>query len=391
MNATRNLLALVFVVAATLPGGRVAADFIFGPPENLGPAINDADFDYWPRISQDGLCLSFQQQDVNSVVSLCMATRATKADPWKAAVNLGALTGLDVLPALLKPFGDGLEIYFTWRGNGADYDLWMMKRETTEAGWGPPVNLGPVVNSPADEACPALSPNALELYFSGIGYADAYVRPGGYGSADLWVTRRATRNDPWGAPVNLGPVVNSAKNDRRPYLSADGLVLFFDSARAGSSGLDLYLTRRTTVSDPWGPPINLGPVINSPAHEEYACVSADGTTLYWDCARPGGYGSNDIWQASITPIVDFNGDKKVDLVDLVMLIENWGTSKTLYDIGPMPWGDDKVDIDDLKVFMTHWEKERPADAKDGSGLDRAADFVGTWASDDLNTSGQTRK
>jgi hypothetical protein len=30
-----------------------------------------------------------------------------------------------------------------------------------------------------------------------------------------------------------------------------------------------------------------------------------------------------------------------------------------YDIGPLPLGDGKVDIEDLKVFMTYYEKENP--------------------------------
>jgi len=42
-----------------------------------------------------------------------------------------------------------------------------------------------------------------------------------------------------------------------------------------------------------------------------------------------------------------------------MLIDNCGTNDTLCDIGPMPWGDGKVDIEDLKVFMTYYEKENP--------------------------------
>jgi len=61
----------------------------------------------------------------------------------------------------------------------------------------------------------------------------------------------------------------------------------------------------------------------------------------------------------ILPIVDFNTDKKVDLVDLVMLIDDWGTNKTHCDIGPMPWDDGKVDIEDLKVFMAYYEKANP--------------------------------
>jgi len=40
-------------------------------------------------------------------------------------------------------------------------------------------------------------------------------------------------------------------------------------------------------------------------------------------------------------------------------IDNRGTDKTLYDIGPCAWGDGKVDIEDLKVFIAQWEKANP--------------------------------
>jgi hypothetical protein len=43
-----------------------------------------------------------------------------------------------------------------------------------------------------------------------------------------------------------------------------------------------------------------------------------------------------------------------------MLIDNWGMDETLYDIGPMPWGDGVVDVEDLKVFIAEWEKENAA-------------------------------
>ena len=63
----------------------------------------------------------------------------------------------------------------------------------------------------------------------------------------------------------------------------------------------------------------------------------------------------------IIPLVDFNTDGKVALVDWVMLIDNWGTDSTLYDIGPFAWGDGKVDIEDLKVFIAEWEKAMAAE------------------------------
>jgi hypothetical protein len=84
----------------------------------------------------------------------------------------------------------------------------------------------------------------------------------------------------------------------------------------------------------------------------------DGSTLYY-CSADEDWSVITNWQAPIIPTVDFNGDEAVDLADLVMLIDNWGTDDSLYDIGPMPWGDGKVDIEDLKVFVAEWEKENP--------------------------------
>jgi hypothetical protein len=54
---------------------------------------------------------------------------------------------------------------------------------------------------------------------------------------------------------------------------------------------------------------------------------------------------------------DFNGDGKVDTDDLLILIANWGINEPLCDIGPIPFGDGIVDIKDLEVFMSYWEKE----------------------------------
>jgi hypothetical protein len=115
------------------------------------------------------------------------------------------------------------------------------------------------------------------------------------------------------------------------------------------------MARRASLSVPWQAAVNLGPMVNSPACEAVPRISPDGHTFYFWSDEAGGTN----WQAPIIPIVDFNGDGKVNLVDLVMLIDNWGTNKTLCDIGPMPWGDGKVDIEDLKVFTAEWEKENP--------------------------------
>jgi len=48
----------------------------------------------------------------------------------------------------------------------------------------------------------------------------------------------------------------------------------------------------------------------------------------------------------IIPIVDFNGDGNIDTDDLLIMIDNWSTSESLCDIGPTPFGDGIVDIED---------------------------------------------
>ncbi len=115
------------------------------------------------------------------------------------------------------------------------------------------------------------------------------------------------------------------------------------------------MTRRTSLSSPWGLPVNPGPKINGPKFETVGRFSADGSLLYY-CSEAANWTT---LQTPIKPVVDFNGDNKVDLADLTMLISNWGTTSTLYDIGPMPWGDGKVDVEDLKVFTACYEKENP--------------------------------
>lgn len=129
--------------------------------------------------------------------------------------------------------------------------------------WSVPVNLGPTVNSPFADNLPELSRDGLSLYF-------ASNRLGGLGLGDLWVSRRASVEDPWGFPVNLGPVVNSSAGDLAPALSPDGHYLFFTSNRPGGLGLnDIWVSWRADVHDDfaWEAPVNLGPPVNGPTFD----------------------------------------------------------------------------------------------------------------------------
>jgi hypothetical protein len=118
------------------------------------------------------------------------------------------------------------------------------------------------------------------------------------------------------------------------------------------------MTQRTTTSSPWSTPVNLGPTINSPDFDQSGAFSPDGSTFYFNSRnRPGGYSGFDLWQVPVLPVVDFTNDYKVDIKDLLLLIEHWGQNKPAYDMGPMPWGDGVIDAADLEVLMSHWGEE----------------------------------
>jgi len=355
---TKSVLVLLLTAGSVvMVAGRVVnANFTLGTPTRVGPVIDNGDT--IDCLSYDGLEMYIASSRLGGLggADMWVLKRASKDDAWGPAENLGPSVNSPKDDGSSSISADGLTLYFDSDrpGGYGDYDVYMTTRATKNDPWGPPVNLGPKVNTPVSDAFAWISPDDRELYLGSN-------RSGGYGGIDIYMTRRATQNDPWGEPVNLGPVVNSAYGEQWCSLSPDKrLLLFCDFSskhRPGGYGsADMWMTRRASLSDPWQAPVNLGPQVNGASNDVYPRVSPDGRTLYFLSDRSGSYES---WQAPIVPVVDFNGDGKVDLVDLVMLIDNWGSSKTLCDIGPMPWGDGKVDIEDLKVFMTYYEKENP--------------------------------
>lgn len=142
-----------------------------------------------------------------------------------------------------------------------------------------PENLGPIVNSADSDGECDISSDGLELYFGS-------ERPGGSGRKDLWVTTKATTDDEWGEPVNLGSTVNSSQHDWAPSISTDSLSLYFSSGRSGSRGFsDIWVTTRPSISDSWGRPVNLGTTVNSDFYDTCPSLSADGLSLFFGSNR----------------------------------------------------------------------------------------------------------
>jgi peptidoglycan-associated lipoprotein len=350
MFGNKRTILLGVILALALFADVANADYTFGTPTNLGPTVNSSGDDFSPSIPADGLELYFQSNRPGGegTWDIWVSTRATKEDDWGAPTNLGA--PINTWDWQLEPCisADGLELYWN------DWGLWAVRRATVSDLWGEPENDSLInINTSNANCAPSLSSDGLSLFLFS------------WDETELYVSTRPTRDDLWSEPVNLGPTVNGVNStwvNRDPAISADGLVLVFTSNRDnGSGGMDLWMTRRSTIDGPWSEPVNLGPTINSNGGEYEPETSADGRSLLF-CSTRAGYGGFDIWQTSIDPVVDLNGDGIVDCADMCIMVDYWGTDEPLCDIGPTPFGDGIVDVQDLIVLAEHlFEEIPPAD------------------------------
>jgi len=356
------LLVLFLVLSLTMEEAN--ADFTFGEPVNLESVIPliDADHESINCFSIDGLEMYIESDRSGGQGDwdLWVLRRNSVDEDWGPPENLGPNVNSSKQDAAASISSDGLTLHFlsSRAGGNGGQDIYVTTRLTKNTPWEQAMNIGSEINSSSNDSCPWLSPDGLELYFDSR-------RPDGFGSYDLWVTTRATTGDTWGEPVNLGPMINSAYSDCNISLSPDGRVLFFSGNQfatiprpGGYGGSDIWMTKRETLSDPWQAPVNLGPKVNNSAHEIIPRISPDGSTLYF-CTNSGNTWNN--WQAPIIPIVDLNSDGIVDCADMCIIVDNWGTDNQLCDVGPMPWGDGVVDVEDLIVLAEHLFEEFPSD------------------------------
>ncbi|HEY6172775.1 MAG TPA: OmpA family protein [Candidatus Kapabacteria bacterium] len=130
---------------------------------------------------------------------------------------------------------DGKTILLTlqrWDSH-SERDLYVsfLRGDTT---WSAPVNLGPTINTLAEEATPFLASDNKTLYFSSTGYS-------GYGTNDMYVSRRLDESwTKWSTPENLGPDFNTPNWDAYYTLTASGEYAYFVSYDESYGGGDIF-------------------------------------------------------------------------------------------------------------------------------------------------------
>lgn len=187
---------------------------------------------------------------------------------------------------------DGKEIWLTRTGNVVDIadkeskgnrNLKIYYAKDFEGKWGPLEEF--MHNNPAyTVAHPSLSADGSAVIF-------ASNMPGGYGESDLYISYR--RDTLWTEPLNLGPNINTIANEMFPFLHSDGTLYFTSNGHPGLGGLDIFSS--VYEREDWTKPENFGAPINSAGDDLTITLNFDKTVGYFSSDRYGGQGRDDLY------------------------------------------------------------------------------------------------
>ncbi len=309
---------------------------------NLGDSINSAYPDYSPVISADESTLIFTSRRIGSTggektdddkfmedIYVCYKK---KDGTWSSAKSIGVTVNTSGSEANLGLSPDGTQLFIYKDFNGGDIFSSNLEGET----WTIPSPLSEGINSPAWETHATISVDGSSLYFV------SNRVEGGYGGRDIWRCNKLP-NGQWGLPTNLGPTINTAADEDAPFIHPDGVTLFFSSTgHKNMGGFDVF--KSTKIDDvKWTEPENLRSPINTPDDDIFYVLSADGKRGYLSSSRRGSYGEKDIYridfERAITEpltllkgVLSFNGTNKTPSNSRITVMDEKGL--VVQDIKP---------------------------------------------------------
>ncbi len=235
-------------------------------------ALNTDYHDKAPFLSFDGRTLYFSRQDGPGwyYTRIYEATRLRPFGPFTSVKEISTLNdpGAHVDYPWVSP--DNLQMYY-YTANGNTRRLMITERTSINDPWLPGVGVAEL-NALGGVANPSLTPDELTIFFTGTSV------PGGKGGYDIWTATRPDRNSPFTNAVNLTEI-NSAMLDAHPSISPDGLTLYFDSDRNGTS--QLFKATRESLDAPFDNIEHLS-FFDSPGSSlSYPSPANDKTTLYF--------------------------------------------------------------------------------------------------------------
>ncbi|MFH2144209.1 MAG: OmpA family protein [Bacteroidota bacterium] len=120
----------------------------------------------------------------------------------------------------------GCQIYMSSRSAGGD---WTSSESV------------PITADSISVGQPSITNDECTLYFVSSGIKD------GYGDRDIWKITRESTGKPWSDPINLGPEINTERNEMYPYIREDGALYFASDGHPGMGGIDIFKAKQDST------------------------------------------------------------------------------------------------------------------------------------------------
>ena len=234
---------------------------------------------------------------------------------WGKAVPVTDLNTADANEASLAVTADGTTMIIFKNGK-------LMFSHRTKDGWGPLRSFSKTTTISEWQADAMITSDGKALLFAAM----SKVPHENQMSINIFVSL-LKENGEWSKPFGLGPVINTSRTDRSPFLHPDMKTLYFCSeGHSSMGGTDVFVSKRLSERSwtEWSEPVNMGKAVNSAGNECWYKISTDGSLAYFSKRENK---QNDIYQLSIPEhlrpqpvatisgrVVDSNGNPVVTVI-----------------------------------------------------------------------------
>lgn len=158
-----------------------------------------------------------------------------------------------------------------------DFDIWYVERQSLQANWSEPINMGAPINTEHGEFYASVANNG-NIYFS------SDRTEGSKGKDDIYLS--SWNGNAYTSPISLGGSINTTGYEYNAFIAPDESYLLYGAYnREGGLGSgDIYISYRNEDGI-WGASKNLGEGINSRSMDYCPFIDANSNTLYFTSRR----------------------------------------------------------------------------------------------------------
>ena len=206
----------------------------WGTAHNAGAPLNTAGNEGAQSIAADGRSMYFTACDRNDGYGRCdIYYSVFDVTRWSPGTNVGPPINTIYWESQPSISPNGRMLFFVSNrpGGMGGMDIWYSIRGS-DGKWKKPVNPGKIINTAGDEFSPFIYFDGRTLYFSSNGKES-------FGGHDIY-TSTLTADSSWTEPVNLGPEVNTPADETGLVIEPSGLRAFFSSIHDPRKGKDIF-------------------------------------------------------------------------------------------------------------------------------------------------------